>query len=401
MDLRSGSAFWPLNNGLMHTYPPLRESGRTDVLVIGAGITGALLADALTEAGLDVTVLDRRDAASGSTSASTALLQYEIDTHLTDLTRMIGQEDAERAYQLCRDAIDQIGALTRDLPDDCGFARKGSLYYASRRRDARTLQDEHAARTRAGLEVEYLDAREVKSRFGISAPAALFSPDGAEVDPYRLAQHLLWRAQGRGARIHDRTEVTRLEERAGGYVIHTSRGVCLQARYVIVATGYEAERFLGRRLARLKNSYALVSEPLPEGVDPWPSGCLLWETARPYLYARTTADRRILIGGEDDAHHDPARRDRALAGKQRRLERKLEKLLPGLELEVAYAWAGTFGETEDGLAYIGPKPGNPCLLFALGYGGNGITYSAQAARLLTDHILGRPAPDLRLFRLDR
>lgn len=401
MDLRSGTAFWPLHNGLMHSYPPLRAPGRSDVVVIGAGITGALLADALTQAGLGVTVLDRRDVASGSTSVSTALLQYEIDTNLVDLTRMIGQADAERAYRLCQGAIDQIGELTRGLPDDCGFTRRGSLYYASRRRDARTLREEHAARTRAGLEVEYLDAREVQTRFGLSVPAALFSRDGAEVDPYRLAQHLLWRAQSRGACVHDRSEVTRLDQRAGGYTVHTSRGVQLEASRVIVAAGYEAERFLGRRLARLKNSYALVSEPLPEGADPWPTGCLLWETARPYLYARMTADRRVLVGGEDDDHHDPARRDRALAGKQRRLERKLERLLPGLDLEVAYAWAGTFGETQDGLAYIGARPGDPRLLFALGYGGNGITYSVQAARLLTDHILGRPAPDLRLFRLDR
>ncbi|GAA5513573.1 gamma-glutamylputrescine oxidoreductase [Deinococcus carri] len=401
MDLRSGTAYWPLKNGLMHTYPPLTADERADVLVIGAGITGALLADALTGAGLDVVVLDRRDAAFGSTSASTALLQYEIDTHLVDLRRMIGRGDADRAYQLCREAIDLTEALTRELPDDCGFLRPGSLYYASRRRDVRTLREECAARAQAGLEVEFLDAREVRERFGLGAPAALFSPAGAAVDPYRLAQHLLGRARSRGARVHDRTEVTRLDEEDQGYTAHTDRGVRVRAGHVVVAAGYEAERFAGKQLAQLRNSYALVTEPLAQGQQPWPTGCLLWETARPYLYARTTPDGRVLVGGEDDPHHNPARRDRALPGKQRRLERKLERLLPGLETEVAYAWAGTFGETKDGLAYIGPKPGSPCLLFALGYGGNGITYSVQAARLLTDRILGRPAPDLRIFRLDR
>ncbi|EYB66550.1 FAD dependent oxidoreductase [Deinococcus phoenicis] len=401
MDLRSGTAFWPLKNGLMHTYPPLLAGERADVLVIGAGITGALLADALSGAGLDVVVLDRRDAASGSTSASTALLQYEIDTNLVDLRGMIGQPDADRAYQLCREAIDHLEALTRELPDDCGFARPGSLYYASGRRDARTLREEHAARVQAGLEVEFLEAREVRERFGLSAPAALFSPAGASLDPYRLTQHLLWRARSRGARIHDRTEVTRLDERAHGYAAHTDRGAQVQARHVIVAAGYEAARFAGRQLAQLKNTYALITEPLAPEQQPWPTGCLLWETARPYLYARTTPDGRILVGGEDDDHQSPARRDRALPARQRRLERKLEKLLPHLKPEVGYAWAGTFGETKDGLAFIGPKPGNPCLLFALGYGGNGITYSVQAARMLTDHLLGRPVPDMRIFRLDR
>ncbi|MFC6661781.1 FAD-dependent oxidoreductase [Deinococcus multiflagellatus] len=130
-------------------------------------------------------------------------------------------------------------------------------------------------------------------------------------------------------------------------------------------------------------------------------GCLIWETARPYLYARTTQDGRVVVGGEDDPHHSPARRERSLPRKQRRLERRLERLLPHLKPEVAFAWAGTFGETQDGLAYIGPKTNGERLLFALGYGGNGITYSVQAARLLTAHIQGQAADDLRLFRLDR
>lgn len=399
MDLRSGRAFWPLTNGLMHTYPPLTEDTRADVLVIGAGITGALLADALSAAGLETVVIDRRDAAFGSTSASTALLQYEIDTNLVDLIPMIGQRDAERAYQLCRESIDLIAGLTATLPDDCGFKERGSLYYASNKKDARMLTRECAAREAAGLNVQLLDHRDLKARFGISAPNALFSPDGAEVDPYRLAQHLLWRAQERGARVYDRTVVTRLDEGRAGFTAHTDRKARVSARYVIVATGYEAETFLGRRLAQLKNSYALATEPV--GPEPWPEACLIWETARPYLYARTTADGRVVMGGEDDNFNSPLKREKSLPAKQRRLEKKLEQLLPGLELEVAFAWAGTFGETKDGLAYIGPKEKGSKLLFALGYGGNGITYSAQAARMLTAYVQGKPDADMAIFGLNR
>jgi glycine/D-amino acid oxidase-like deaminating enzyme len=292
-----------------------------------------------------------------------------------------------------------IRALSATLPDDCGFRERGSLYYASANRDARVLAREFAARQAAGLTVELLDRRDVQARFGIRAPNALFSPDGAEVDPYRLAQHLLWRALGRGARVYDRTAVTRLDEDRAGFTARTDRGPDIHAAYVIVATGYEAETFLGRRLAQLKNSYALATEPV--GREPWPEACLIWETARPYLYARTTADGRVVMGGEDDAFNSPARREKALAAKQRRLERKLERLLPGLDVEVAFAWAGTFGETKDGLAYIGPRQPGSRLLFALGYGGNGMTYSAQAARMLTAYVQGRPDPDMDIFNLNR
>jgi glycine/D-amino acid oxidase-like deaminating enzyme len=70
-------------------------------------------------------------------------------------------------------------------------------------------------------------------------------------------------------------------------------------------------------------------------------------------------------------------------------------------LEVAYAWAGTFGTTKDGLPYLGVHPRFPHTFFALGYGGNGITFSLMAAEILRDAFLGRKNHDARLFRFGR
>lgn len=91
MDLHSGACFWPLVNGLGLVVPPLDRDVTCDVAVIGAGITGALLADAMTRAGLSVAALDRRDVGEGSTAASTALLMYDIDTPLHRLRERIGR----------------------------------------------------------------------------------------------------------------------------------------------------------------------------------------------------------------------------------------------------------------------------------------------------------------------
>src|SRR5687767_8921077 len=98
MDLVSSQPFWLLKDGLLELYPPLERDARCDVAVIGAGITGALIAETLSSAGHHVLVLDRRDVATGSTSASTALLQYEIDSHLADLEARYGEELARTAY---------------------------------------------------------------------------------------------------------------------------------------------------------------------------------------------------------------------------------------------------------------------------------------------------------------
>src|SRR6478609_2425019 len=105
MDLRSGHPYWLARNGLLQVFPPLVKNERCDVVVVGAGISGALVAWHLAEAGFDTVVLDQRDVAWGSTAASTALLQYEIDTPLAELIRIRGREHAVSAYLACRDAI--------------------------------------------------------------------------------------------------------------------------------------------------------------------------------------------------------------------------------------------------------------------------------------------------------
>ena len=85
MDLKSGYPFWAIKNGLLQTFPQLDRDETCEIAVIGGGITGALIAHELAEHGHDVTVLERRHVGWGSSAASTALLQYEIDTHMTEL----------------------------------------------------------------------------------------------------------------------------------------------------------------------------------------------------------------------------------------------------------------------------------------------------------------------------
>src|SRR5688500_14610771 len=138
MDLKSGHPFWAVKNGLLQAFPPLREDRRCDVAVVGGGITGALIADALAARGHDVTVVEQREIGWGSTAASTALVQYEIDTYLFELADRYGDAEANLAYRACAEAIGLLEDTVRDL-GVVGFARNDSLYYASRRRHARQL----------------------------------------------------------------------------------------------------------------------------------------------------------------------------------------------------------------------------------------------------------------------
>lgn len=401
MDLRSATPYWLLKSGLAFEYPSLRENLKTEYAIIGGGITGALVAWYLARAGVPVVLLDRRHIGMGSTCASTAMLQYEIDTPLSDLADIVGEDHAARSYWLCAEAIDKLEVICQQLAVPTDFEKKPSFYYASHPRHVRALERELAIRQKHGFEVEFFDKSKVKQLFPFSAPAGLYSKQGGQVDAYALTHGLLQDALRYGARVFDKTEVTRIRHDGPGVSLQTKFGSTVEARKLVIASGYESQQYLDRKINRLNSSYALVSEPYEAEVL-WHENALIWETARPYLYLRTTKDRRVLVGGRDETFQSADKRDRLLPRKTEALTRDFEKLFPDLApLRVDYSWAGTFAETEDGLPYIGSVPEQPQAIFALGFGGNGITFSQVAAEIIRDEAVGKPNADAAIFSFGR
>ncbi len=401
MDLKSGYPFWSVKNGLLHAFPRLTCDVRCDVAILGGGITGALIAHELTTHGHEVAVMDQRDIGWGSTAASTALLQYEIDTHMIDLAKEYGEADAVLAYRACLDAIPMLGELAHEV-SDVDFARMDSLYYASKRRHRSTLEDEFAMRSEHGFPVEWLDAKAVEARFGIRAPCAILSTQAARIDPYRMAYKLLTRVGANGGQVYDRTFIDRIVPDGRGVSLYTNEGARLRAKHLVIAAGYASQDFIDQNVAVNRSSYAFITDPIdPDALGPL-QRTMMWESARPYLYFRTTGDNRLLVGGEDDAVDVPVKRDAAVGGKAHKLVKKIEKLFPDLKFGPAFSWAGTFAETEDGLPFFGPHDQTgPRILFAMAYGGNGITYSMLGAGLLRSLIERRTHPLKRLFSFER
>lgn len=392
MHLHSPYPYFLLKSGLLHEYPSLYQELETECLVIGGGISGALAAWHLAKAGIAVVVVDRRHIGMGSTCASTSLLQYEIDVPLYQLAEMEGEKVAARAYWLCIEAVAQLEEICRQLPGALEFERKPSLYFASRRADVKEIDREFELRSKHGIPVERLSAAEVEQYWGFSSPAALLSEkNNAQVDAYALTHALLRDAVRLGAQVFDKTEIVEIRHRQDRVELRTDRKVRITAKKLIIAAGYESFCYLEGmpQGTRLRSTYALVSEPY-EQETLWHGNALLWETARPYLYLRTTGDRRILVGGRDEPFYDPQRRDRLLGKKTAALSRDFEKLFPGLgPLRVDFNWAGTFVETKNGLPFIGAIPKRPNTWLALGCGGNGITFSQIAALVIRDKVLGK------------
>ncbi|MBR2515477.1 MAG: FAD-binding oxidoreductase [Halomonas sp.] len=401
MDLKSGYPFWAVKNGLLTAFPQLTRDHESEVVIIGGGITGALIADELSRHGHHVVVVERREVGWGSSAASTALLQYEIDTHMVDLAEQYGEANAVMAYQACADAILTLEGLAAEL-GNVAFERHQSLYYASNEEDVATLKAELAIRQQHGFDVTWLERHEVLSTYGFEAPGAILSELAASIDPYRMTYQLFEKVVARGGEVYDRTQVERMEPSAQGVEIILTNGASLRCQQVVIAAGYESQNWLPESVAANRSSYAFVTDPLPHEALGILRHTLVWESARPYLYMRSTQDGRLLVGGDDDEEDIPERRDARVIEKAQGLAAKIETLWPALDINPTFSWAGTFAETSDGLPYFGPHASlGPRVHFALAYGGNGITYSVVGAKLLRALIEGNDHPLAELYSFQR
>ncbi len=369
-----------------------------EIVIVGAGITGALLADRFVRERRSVVVIERDAPTEGSTAVSTALLQYELDVELVELAEMIGEDSAVRAYRRCVNAIEQLQTLADGLDDDGDFTRASSVYLASKRSHARRVRKEADMRAHHGLPVEWLARSDVQDRFGMKAHGALLTQHAANLDPVRLARSLLRRAIAGGATLCTRTALVQWSPDDSRVRVQTGRGE-ISAGALIFATGYELPTELPTDIVSLHSSYALVTQPV-EDLGQLRGNTMFWETARPYAYMRSTPDRRVLVGGFDVPFKNVDARDALLPSRTRLLEKRLESML-GRPHPTAFAWAGTFGETEDGLPRIGRMPGFKNAYAALGYGGNGIVFSQVAADVLAGLCLGDEDPDTQLFGFGR
>lgn len=386
MKLRSNEPFWLIKNGLINSYPSLDKDIATDLLIVGSGITGALIAHQCIADGYKTVLVDRREIAHGSSSATTSMLQYEIDKPLHELIDMIGEKGAVASYRACFDSIDKLGKIAKKSRSKCEFKKKDSLYFAALKKDVASLQKEFDARKQFGFPVAWLEAKEIEKQFGLTGShGGILSQQGASMDAFQFTHDLLKYNADRGLAVHDKTEIKKVTYTKNGVTALTEQGNRIAAKKIIYCNGFESVEIIKDKFVDLLSTYAIVGEVNENGFAEL-DDTLFWNTAEPYLYMRTTGDGRLLIGGEDEEFHNAEKRDALLTEKTLKLEKKLSKAFPTLTFRTDFAWAGTFGETKDGLPYIGTHPNFPSAYFVLGFGGNGITFSAIGMEMLSDFL---------------
>ncbi len=401
MDLKSNEPFWLVKNGVLASYPSLHNDMVCDVLIVGGGITGSLIAHQCIKEGYKTILIDKREVCNGSSSATTSMLQYEIDTPLYELIEKIGEEGAIASYDACCKAIDDLGKICRKIKSASGFRQKDSLYFAATKKDVSWLKKEFEARKNAGFKVKWLEADAILKRYSLhNTYGGILSKQGGSVDAYRLAHELLQYNYKRGLAIFDKTELTDVQYKKGFNLCTVSTGATIKAKRIVYCVGYESAGFIKEKFVKLISSFAIISEINKELYQKY-KDVLIWNTADPYIYMRSSDDGRFLIGGEDEEFRNPAKRDALIGKKEQKLVKAFAKLFPDKEFYSDFAWAGTFGETKDGLPYIGDHKDFKHSYFVCGFGGNGITFSVTGMEMVSDWLKGKKHPLSKWFRFGR
>jgi len=401
MKLRSPETYWLLKNGLNTSYPSLKEDVQCDILVIGGGVTGALMAFQLSNEGYETVLIDRNDVALGSTSATTAILQYELDKPLYSLIDQVGKETALDTYKYGIEMIDWLNNEIHCRMLRCGFAMKSSVYFARKAEDVEWLRQEYECRLENGIAVHWLTPAQLLKRFSVAGYGAILSDKAATVDAYSLTHELLrYSVSHSGLRVFDHTAMKEVTYDDKRQAVLTDQDYEIVCNRIVYATGFETNNILKEPVATLNSTYALISEPIkvvPSAI----STAVFWDTSAPYFYMRSTPDNRILIGGADERFENAELRDFLIDQKDAELMDLFRTAMPDMSITPDYSWAGTFGVTKDSMPYIGTHPDHHNSFFVLGYGGNGITFSLMGMKILSDALVGRPNRFGEYFKFNR
>ncbi|GAA1425520.1 FAD-dependent oxidoreductase [Streptomyces thermospinosisporus] len=377
----------------------MSESLTCDVVVVGAGMTGAACALYAARAGLDVIVVDRGQVAGGTTGAGEGNLLVSDKTPGPEL-------------DLALLSLRLWGELAEELGKEIEYDPKGGLVVAEMPEALDSLERLAAGQRAAGVRAEPVTADRLTDLEPHLAPGlagGVHYPQDAQVMPALAAAHLL---RTSGARLLTGHEVTRVLRARDGtvYGVRTDRGE-LHAPAVVNAAGTWGGELAARAGVTLpvlpRRGFVLVTEPLPPRIrhKVYAAGYVA-DVASDSAALQTspvvegTAAGPVLIG----ASRERVGFDRTLSlPAVRALAAGATRLFPFLTaVRAIRTYAGFRPYLPDHLPAIGPDPRAPGLLHACGHEGAGIGLATGTGHLIARALTGHaPEPALAPFRPDR
>lgn len=375
---------------------PVKADMDADVVIIGSGFTGLACAIFLArEHGIKATVLEANRSSWGCSTRNGGQAQCASGRlKRSQWIQRWGEDVALKLHHEVCDAMETFKGLIADI--DCDPQPGGHLYIAHKPSVMPALERETEICNRVfGYKVRMLSARTLKDEYldDQEAAGAMHEPEGIGIHAGKLAFGYLRLARELGVKVYTASPVQGWETRDGAHYLQTPGGV-VKASSVGVATGGYTSQQLHRHLKNrlmpiLSNS--MVTRPLTsDEIDAcnFRTHQVLTDTRVLRHYYRLLSDNRVQFGSRSaiTGQDAPQQRYKDL------LCTDLARKFPALDgIDIDYSWWGWVDVSHDMMPRIHqPDPGQR-IFYALGYGGNGVMYSAQAGRHMAGRIAGRPA----------
>ncbi|TVU70536.1 NAD(P)/FAD-dependent oxidoreductase [Cobetia crustatorum] len=371
-----------------------------DVVIVGSGFTGLTTAIVLAEKyGIKATILEANRVSWGCSTRNGGQAQCASGRlKRSQWIERYGLQTALGLHRECVEGMENFKALIKDI--ECDPQPGGHLYIAHRDRMMPGLEKEaRLLRETFNYDARILDGATVRNEWvgDEEACGALHEPEGIGVHPGKLAFGYLRKARRLGVKIHPASPVESWETRNGVHYLKTPGGV-VKARSVGMATGGYTS---GKMHSELRNrlmpvlSNSLVTRPLtPQEIEAtrFHTTQVLTDTRVLRHYYRLLPDNRVQIGSRSAV----AGKDAPKAQYENQLIADLHRKFPALTgIEVDYSWWGWVDVSHDMMPRIHQPDPRQSIYYAMGYGGNGVMYSAQAGKRLAQWI-AKDAADLVL-----
>ena len=282
-------------------YPRQHGPIKTDVAIIGGGLTGCAIAYAFGVAGVNVALVEAERIGRGSSGSAFGWIAEDPGASFVEVEKAIGLRAARHAFQAWRRAALDFAALLRRLDVKCSLKPHSTSTVAITPEQVARLKREQKARSAASLDAPSLNARAVKSELGIDAGAAIRHKGDAVLDPYRASLGIAAAAAARGARLFERSPVKRVTFSRKAVDVFTAGGT-IRADRVIVATGAPTALFSSlERHFFYRASYLALTDPLPAKIRNQLGGrdAIVRDQATPPHLVRWVNDDRLLVSGAD------------------------------------------------------------------------------------------------------
>jgi len=375
----------------------LSGDAQVDVAIVGAGYTGLWTAYSLlcADPSLRIAILEANEVGFGASGRNGGWASALFPVSLDALARASSREAAIRQKQAMQQAVGEVGRVAELEGWDIEYHQGGSVFFARTPLQWTTAQEEVEHLRGWGIgeeEVRLLGADEARAMAqATDVLGATFTPHCAAIHPLRLARQLGRRVVQMGARLHEGTPVTRIEQG----IARTTHGD-VRADVIVRATEAFTRSLNGQRRA-IAPVYSLMiaTEPLPEdawkqiGLDDRPT---FSDGRHLIIYGQRTADGRLAFGGRGAPYHWGSRispsQDVNLAVQQGLAETLAELFPVTAKARITHAWGGAVGIARDWWASVGLDR-RTGLAWAGGYVGDGVTTTNLAGRTLADLILDR------------